>query len=56
MEKNRHADNVVNSIQPLPFPITYTLSNTHNNQKPQVNCFETNLSTSSREDQDVVSD
>ena len=51
----KHVDTVVNIIQPLPFPITNSISNTHNNQIPQVDIFATNLSTSSRADQDVVS-
>ena len=47
---------VVNGIQPLPLSIKNTLSNTHNNPRPQVDCFATNLSTSSRADQYLVSD
>ena len=49
-------DTVVNSIQHLTFPIRNALLNTHNNLRPQVDCFATNLSTSSRADQDVDSD
>ena len=37
-------------------PIANKISNTHNNQRPQVDIFATNLSTSSRADQDVVFD
>ena len=55
-KKTKHVDTVVNNIQPLPFPITNPISNTHNNQRPQVDIFATNLSTSSRADQDDVSD
>ena len=55
-EKPKHVDTVVNNIQILLLPITNEISNTHNNQIPQVVCFETNLSKASRADQDVVSD
>ena len=55
-KKPKHVDTVVNSIHTLPFTITNALSNTHNNQVKQVNCFATNLSTSSHADQDVVYD
>ena len=56
IKKTKHIDTVVNSIQPLPLPITNTISNKHNNKGPQVDCFATNLSTSSRAYQDVVFD
>ena len=56
MKNPKHVDTVVNSIQPLPFPITNTISNTHTNQIPEVDCFAANLSRSSRADQGVVSD
>ena len=52
--KTKHGDTIVNSIQTLPLPIKNTLSNTHNNPRPQFYCFETNLSTSYRADQDAV--
>ena len=55
-KKPKHVDTVVNSIQTLTFPITNVISNTHNNQIPQVNCFGSNLSKYSRADQDFVSD
>ena len=54
IKKHIHFDTVVNSIQSLPFPITNAISNTHNKQRPQVNCFANSLSTSSCADQDVV--
>ena len=38
------------------FQITFAISFTHNNQRPEVNIFSTYLSTSSFEDKDVVSD
>ena len=56
VKKTKHIDTVVNSIQPLTFPITNTLSNKHSNLIPQVDSFATNLSTSSCADQYVVSD
>ena len=46
--------NIVNIIQPLHLPIANKISNTHNNQRPQVDIFATNLSKSSRADQEVV--
>ena len=55
-KKAKHVDTVVNSIQPLNFPVSKTLSDLHNNLIPPVDCYRTNLSTSSREDQDVVYD
>ena len=55
-KKSKHVNTVVNSIQPLSFPTTNTISNTHNNKIPQVDFFENNLSKSSREDQDIVYD
>ena len=55
-KRKKHVDNVVNSIQYLLLPIKNTLSNTHNNTGPQVDCFETNLSTCYCADQDVVYD
>ena len=51
----KHVDTFVNSIQTLPFPITSTLSNTHNNPRPQVDFFENNLSTYYCSEQDVFS-
>ena len=48
----KHFDTVINSIHTSPFPITNTISNTHNNLRPQVDFFATNLSKSSRVDQD----
>ena len=48
-------DTNVNSIQSLPLPIANGISNTHINPRPQVDYFATNLSTSSRADQDVAS-
>ena len=55
-KKHKHVDTVVNSIQPLPLPITNTVSNTHNNQIAKVDFFATNLSTFSSADQNVVFD
>ena len=52
----KHIDTVFNIIQPLLLPITKTISNTHNNQRPQVDIFATNLSKYSHEYQYVVSD
>ena len=37
---NKHVDTVVNSIKPLPSPITKSISNTHNNQRPQVGILQ----------------
>ena len=39
MKKPKHVDTVFNSIQPLPLPITDSISNTHKNQRPQVDIF-----------------
>ena len=55
-EKPKHIDSVVNSTQRLPLPITNTIPNKNNNPRPQGDCFATNLSTSSRAYQYVVSD
>ena len=55
-KKLRHADTVFNIIQPLPLSIKNTISNTHNNQRPKVFCYATNLSKYSCADQDFVSD
>ena len=55
-KKPKFFDTVVNSVHPLPFPTTNGISNTHNNPRPQVDCFATNLSTFSRAGQDVLSD
>ena len=52
----KHVDTVVNSIQPLPLPITNTISNTYNNQRTHVDGFATNLSNSSCADKYVVSE
>ena len=54
--KPRYVDTVANSIKPLPLPITNTLSKLHNNTRPQVDCFATNLLKSSSVNQDVVTD
>ena len=54
-KKPKYVDTVVNSIQLLPFPPTIKISNTRSNPKPEVDYFVTNLSKSSRADQDVVS-
>ena len=35
-------------------PITHAISNTHNNPRPQVDCYTTNTSTSYYADQDIV--
>ena len=56
MRKTKHVDTVVNCIRSFPLTITNALSNTHNNSRPKVGCFATNLSKSSCADQDVVSD
>ena len=56
MKKTKHVDTFVNIIQILPFPITNAISNTHNNQIPQVHCFAINSSESSCVDQDVIYD
>ena len=55
-KKHKHFETVFNSIQPIPLPITNKISNTHNNTGSKVDCFATNLSTSSCADQYVVSD
>ena len=55
-KKHKHFDTIFNSIQPLPLQITKAISYTHKNQRPQVDCFATNLSTYYRADQDVISD
>ena len=55
-KKPKHVDTVVNSIQPLPLPITDLISYTHNNQRPQVDPGANNLSTSSCAYQYVVYD
>ena len=52
----KHIDAVIYSIQPLPLPITDAISNAHKNKRPQVDCFATNISTSSRSEKDVVYD
>ena len=54
--RTEYLDTVVNSIQPLPLPITNSIYNTQNNKIPQVDIFANNVSTSSFADQDVVSD
>ena len=56
MRKTKHVDNVVNCICPFLLKIKNALSNTHNNSRPKVDYFATNLSKSSCADQDVVSD
>ena len=47
-EKPKHVDTVDKIIHPLIFPITNLLSNTDNNQRPQVDFFATDLSKQSR--------
>ena len=54
--KPKHVDTVVDSIQTLPFPVEKSLSNPHNNPRPPVDFYRTNLSTFSRADKYVVSD
>ena len=46
-KKSKHVDNVVKTAKPLPWPITKAISITHNNQRPLVEIFATNLLTSS---------
>ena len=55
-EKPTHVDTVVNNMQPLTLTTTNVISNKHNNQIPQVDCFAINLSKYSYADQDVISD
>ena len=51
-----HIADIFNSIQSLPLTTTNSISNTNNNQRPQVDCFATNLLKCSCADQEVVSD
>ena len=46
----------MNIIKPLTLPITNVISNTHNNPRPRVDFFATDLSTSYCPDQVVISD
>ena len=55
-KNTKKIDTIVNSIQPLHLPITNAISNTQNNQRPQVGYFETNLSKYYRSEQYVVAD
>ena len=52
-KKTKHVDTLANSIWPLPFHVVNVPSNTHNNPRPPVDLYRTDLSTSSFADQDV---
>ena len=49
-------DTIVNSILNSPLTISNIISNKHNSQRQQVDCFTTNLPTYSNSDQYVVFD